>query len=82
MVKCRVENGITCSLPLQLQRSTFSDDYDSPNLEDEVDDFSSFFLDSVTYSGEESSSESDAKRSDCSSDFNMSYTHTFSSQLS
>ena len=35
-----------------------SDDYDSANLEDEVDDFSSFFVDSVAYSGEESSSES------------------------
>ena len=41
---------------------------DSANLEDEVDDFSSFFVDSVAYSGEESSSESDTERSDSSSD--------------
>ena len=38
------------------------------NFEDEVDDFSSFFIDSVAYSGEKSSSESDTERSDCSSD--------------
>lgn len=44
------------------------DDYDSANFEDEVDDFLSFFVDSVAYSGEESSSESDTERSDCSSD--------------
>lgn len=43
-------------------------DYDSDNFEDEVDDFSSFFIDSVAYSGEKSSSESDTDRSDCSSD--------------
>ena len=43
-------------------------DYDSANFEDEVDDFSSFFIDSVAYSGEKSSSESDTERSDCSSD--------------
>ena len=44
------------------------DDYNSTNFEDEVNDFSSFFIDSVAYSGEESSSESDTGRSDCSSD--------------
>lgn len=43
------------------------DDYDSANFKDEVDDFSSFFVDSVDFSGEESSSESDTERSDCSS---------------
>lgn len=43
-------------------------DYDSANFEDEVDDFSSFFIDSVAYSGEKSSSESETERSDCSSD--------------
>ena len=44
------------------------DDYDSANFEDEVGDFSSFFVDSVAYSSEESSSESDTERSDCSLD--------------
>ena len=44
------------------------DDYDSANFEDEVDDFSSFFVDSVSFNGDESSSESDTERSDCSSD--------------
>ena len=38
------------------------------NFEDEVDDFTSFFMDSVAYSGEKSSSESDTERSDSSSD--------------
>lgn len=43
------------------------DDYDSANFKDEVDDFSSFFVDSVDFGGKESSSESDTERSDCSS---------------
>ena len=42
------------------------DDYDSANFEDEGDDFSSFFIDSVAYSGEKSLSESDTERSETS----------------
>ena len=42
------------------------DDNNSANFEDE--DFSSFFIDSVAYSGEKSSRESDTGRSDCSLD--------------
>jgi len=40
------------------------DDYDSAYFKDEVDDFSSFFIDSVAYNGKKSSPESHGEKSD------------------
>ena len=52
------DNSSTKSPTSTTEIDNVFDDYDSANFEDEVDDSSSFFIDSVAYSGEKSSSES------------------------